>query len=108
MDEEKLSPSVRRDQLDVSVGSTEKNAVRAHVFRFALQLGHCSTQSACLICARSRLWKIAFSLQFLVVCIPFTVYAGGDIEARRDAEHQGHAIAEDTRRADAAKNCKTN
>jgi hypothetical protein len=66
MDEEKLSPSVRRDQLD-----------------FSFVPGLC---------------KIAFSLQFLVVCIPFTVYAGGDIEARRDAEHQGHAIAEDTRR----------
>jgi hypothetical protein len=27
------------------LGQTEKNSVRAHVFRFALQLGHCSTQS---------------------------------------------------------------
>jgi hypothetical protein len=29
-------------------GQTEKNSVRANVFRFALELGHCSTQSACL------------------------------------------------------------
>jgi hypothetical protein len=29
-------------------GQTEKNSVRAHVFRFALELGHCSTQLACL------------------------------------------------------------
>jgi hypothetical protein len=29
-------------------GQTEKNSVRAYVFRFALELGHCSTQSACL------------------------------------------------------------
>src|SRR6266566_3666994 len=27
-------------------GQTEKNSIRAHVFRFALKLGHCSTQSA--------------------------------------------------------------
>jgi hypothetical protein len=30
------------------MGQTEKNSVRAHVFRFALELGHCSTQSAYL------------------------------------------------------------
>jgi hypothetical protein len=29
-------------------GQTEKNSVRAYVFRFALELGHCSKQSACL------------------------------------------------------------
>jgi hypothetical protein len=29
-------------------GQTEKNSVRAYVFRFALELGHRSTQSACL------------------------------------------------------------
>jgi hypothetical protein len=29
-------------------GQTEKNSVRGYVFRFALELGHCSTQSACL------------------------------------------------------------
>ena len=29
-------------------GQTEKNSVRAYVFRFAPELGHCSTQSACL------------------------------------------------------------
>src|SRR5258707_15678324 len=31
-----------------AMGQTEKNSVRAHVFRFALELGHCLTQSACL------------------------------------------------------------
>src|SRR6266851_4370020 len=30
------------------LGQTEKNSVRAYVFHFALELGHCSTQSACL------------------------------------------------------------
>jgi len=29
-------------------GQTEKNSVRAHIFRFALELGHCSTRLACL------------------------------------------------------------
>jgi hypothetical protein len=37
------------------MGQTEKNSVRAHVFRFALELGHCSTQSACLKRATSGL-----------------------------------------------------
>jgi hypothetical protein len=32
---------------------TEKNSVRAYVFRFAPELGHCSVQSACLKCARN-------------------------------------------------------
>jgi len=36
-------------------GQTEKNSVRAHVFRFALELGHCSTQLACLKRANRRL-----------------------------------------------------
>ena len=31
-----------------ALGQTEKNSVRAYVFRFALELGHCSTRSACL------------------------------------------------------------
>jgi hypothetical protein len=30
------------------LGQTEKNSVRVYVFRFAFELGHCSTQSACL------------------------------------------------------------
>src|SRR5437588_751999 len=30
------------------LGQTEKNSVGAYVFRFALELGHCPTQSACL------------------------------------------------------------
>jgi hypothetical protein len=30
------------------LGQTEKNSVRAYVFRFALEPGHCSMQSACL------------------------------------------------------------
>jgi hypothetical protein len=28
------------------MGQSEKNSVRAYVFRFALKLGHCSTQPA--------------------------------------------------------------
>src|ERR1700682_6204276 len=36
------------------MGQTEKNSVRAYVFRFALELGHCSTQSACLKRAKNR------------------------------------------------------
>jgi len=42
----------RKDFFD-SIGQTEKNSVRAHVFRFALELGHCSMQSALRICADS-------------------------------------------------------
>jgi hypothetical protein len=34
--------------LESAVGQTEKNSVRAYVFRFAPELGHCSAQSACL------------------------------------------------------------
>ena len=30
------------------LGQTEKNSVRANVFRFVPELGHCSAQSACL------------------------------------------------------------
>jgi hypothetical protein len=30
------------------LGQTEKDSVRAYVFRFALKLGHCSMHSACL------------------------------------------------------------
>jgi hypothetical protein len=29
-----------------SIGQTEKNSVRAYVFRFALNIGHCSMHSA--------------------------------------------------------------
>jgi hypothetical protein len=29
------------------MGQTEKNSVRAYVFRFTPELGHCSSQSAC-------------------------------------------------------------
>ena len=32
-------------------GQTEKNSLRAHVFRFATELGHCPMQSALRICA---------------------------------------------------------
>jgi hypothetical protein len=35
------------------LGQTEKNSVRAYVFRFALELGHGSMQSALRICAIS-------------------------------------------------------
>jgi hypothetical protein len=33
------------------LGQTAKNSLRAYVFRFAPELGHCSTQSALRICA---------------------------------------------------------
>jgi hypothetical protein len=36
------------------LGQTERNSVRAYVFRVALKLGHCSTQSACLKGAIAR------------------------------------------------------
>jgi hypothetical protein len=36
------------------LGQTEKNLVRANVFRFALELGHCPMKSALRICAISR------------------------------------------------------
>jgi hypothetical protein len=36
-------------------GQSEKNSVRVYVFRFALKLGHCSTQPALRICANKRL-----------------------------------------------------
>jgi hypothetical protein len=35
-------------------GQTEKNSGQANVFRFALELGHCSMQLACLKCAINR------------------------------------------------------
>jgi hypothetical protein len=37
-------------------GQTEKNSIRAYVFRFALELGHCLMQSALRICANSGRW----------------------------------------------------
>ena len=42
-----------------AVGQAEKNSLRAYVFRFALELGHCSTQSACLKRVRDRHYSIA-------------------------------------------------
>src|SRR6267142_6119720 len=52
-------PPIRRNLLathgrTIHLGQTEKNSVRAHVFRFALELGHFSTQLACLKRATSR------------------------------------------------------
>jgi hypothetical protein len=38
-----------------AMGQTEKNSVRAYVFRFALDLGHCSTRSPCLKRGQKRL-----------------------------------------------------
>ena len=49
-----LEPGLDAGRADPgAAGQTEKNSVRAYVFRFALELGHCSTQSACLKRARS-------------------------------------------------------
>jgi hypothetical protein len=41
------------------LGQTEKNSVRAYVFRFALKLGHRSTHSACLKGAKAQERKSA-------------------------------------------------
>jgi hypothetical protein len=41
-----------------ATGQTENNSVRAYDFRFALELGHCSMQSALRICATKRHRKI--------------------------------------------------
>jgi uncharacterized protein involved in propanediol utilization len=42
-------PRHRNDRASMSeMGPAGKNSVRANVLRFALELGHCSTQSACL------------------------------------------------------------
>src|ERR1700674_3562614 len=40
------------------LGQTEKNSVRAYVFRFALELGHCSMPSALRICANNGHWPV--------------------------------------------------
>ena len=36
------------------LGQTEKNSLRANVFRVTPESGHCFMQSACLKCARTR------------------------------------------------------
>jgi hypothetical protein len=38
-----------------AMGQTEKSSVRAYDFRFVLELGHCSMQSALRICANTEL-----------------------------------------------------
>ena len=43
---------LQKDFFD-SIGQSEKNSVRVYVFRFALKLGHCSTQPELRICADS-------------------------------------------------------
>jgi hypothetical protein len=45
--------SMLKDFFD-SIGQTQKNSVRANVFRFALKLGHCPMKSALRICADIR------------------------------------------------------
>ena len=52
-------PPTRQDLIDVQTaasGQTEKNSVRAYVFRFALELGHCLMQSTCVKRAQSTYW----------------------------------------------------
>jgi hypothetical protein len=46
-------PTTQRPFFD-SIGQSEKNSVRANVFRFALELGHRVMMSALRICAGSR------------------------------------------------------
>jgi hypothetical protein len=50
------------DWLTSALGQTEKNSVRAYVFRFALKLGHCSMHSARLKGAPSRTMELEFWL----------------------------------------------
>jgi hypothetical protein len=61
------------------VGQTEKNSVRAYVFRFALELGRCSTQSACLKGA-----KETHAPQQMASLFDYLVGAGK--QGRRDGE----------------------
>ncbi len=49
-------------------GQTEKNSVRAYVFRFAPELGHCSTQSACLQRANFRTSAPDETLRLRILC----------------------------------------
>ncbi len=44
------------------LGQTENNSVRVDVFRFALELGHCSTRSACLKRANTGLGRLDVAL----------------------------------------------
>ena len=53
------------------MGQTEKNSVRAYVFRFALELGHCSTQSACLKGVESRCGAVALGRTYLLPPLSF-------------------------------------
>jgi hypothetical protein len=39
---------------EVHSGQTEKNSLRANVFRVTPESGHCSMQLACLKCANER------------------------------------------------------
>src|SRR6266851_1710171 len=52
-------------------GQTKKNSVRAYVFRFALKLGHCSTQSALRICVESRCRAVALGRTYLLPPLSF-------------------------------------
>jgi hypothetical protein len=50
--QDRLPPSHRNPLAShgrtIQAGQTEKNSVRAYVFRFAPEVGHCAIQSACL------------------------------------------------------------
>jgi hypothetical protein len=54
-----------RDRKMSGEGQTEKNSARAYVFRYALKLGHCSRQSACLKRANFRLQSAALGFSAL-------------------------------------------
>jgi hypothetical protein len=50
--------------LGSELGQTEKNSLRANVFRFALELGHQVMMSALRICARTRLVQRSSDTRF--------------------------------------------
>jgi hypothetical protein len=50
---EKSQPSMSQ------MGQSEKNSVRVYVFRFAPEIGHCSTQAALRFCAQKRTLAVA-------------------------------------------------
>src|ERR1700719_61365 len=51
--------SQRKYALMSQMGQTEKNSLRAYVFRFATELGHWPMQSALRICANSDMARTA-------------------------------------------------
>jgi hypothetical protein len=55
-----------RNGPNAAKGQTEKNSVRAYVFRFTLELGHCSMHSACL----KGVNRVVFAIRRLFLVYP--------------------------------------